>query len=268
MKDNVHYYDFQDAKGIVVSGDIHGEFNELVYKCCIQYKMTDTLIIVAGDCGFGFEQQGYYENVYNRNRERLSKSNNWVLFVRGNHDNPYYFNEYPIKHRRWMTIPDYAVVRACGHHILCVGGAISVDRSYRISDLHYHPTKQDDPLSRSTYWINEYPVFSVEKVDSISEACAIDTVVTHTAPSFCELTSKSSMANWAIRDEDLIAHVKYERQVMDKLLNYLKTKHHPLRYWFYGHFHQSWHQEIDGVQYNMLDIMELSELNIVNEKSM
>ena len=268
MKDNVHYYDFQDAKGIVVSGDIHGEFNELVYKCCIQYKMTDTLIIVAGDCGFGFEQQGYYENVYNRNRERLSKSNNWVLFVRGNHDNPYYFNEYPIKHRRWMTIPDYAVVRACGHHILCVGGAISVDRSYRISDLHYHQTKQDDPLSRSTYWINEYPVFSFEKVDSISEACAIDTVVTHTAPSFCELTSKSSMANWAIRDEDLIAHVKYERQVMDKLLNYLKTKHHPLRYWFYGHFHQSWHQEIDGVQYNMLDIMELRELNIVNEKSM
>ena len=27
------------------------------------------LIIVAGDCGFGFEQQGYYEKVYNRNRE-------------------------------------------------------------------------------------------------------------------------------------------------------------------------------------------------------
>lgn len=35
MKDNVQYYDFKDAKGIVVRGDIHGEFNELVYKCCI-----------------------------------------------------------------------------------------------------------------------------------------------------------------------------------------------------------------------------------------
>ena len=88
MSEENSFYDFPDAKGIVVSGDIHGEFSQLVYKCCVQYRMTDTLIIVAGDCGFGFEQPGYYENVYNRNRERLSKSNNWIVFVRGNHDNP------------------------------------------------------------------------------------------------------------------------------------------------------------------------------------
>ena len=119
MIEGYQTFDFPDAKGIVVCGDIHGEFNELVYKCCIQYRMTDTLIIVAGDCGFGFERQGYYENVYNHNRER---------------------------------------------------------------------------------------------------------------------------------------------QVMDKLLDYLKSHHHPLRHWFYGHFHQSWHQEIDLVQYNMLDIMELRDL--------
>lgn len=128
MNERVSFYDFPDAKGIAVSGDIHGEFNQLVYKCCVQYKMTDTLII------------------------------------------------------------------------------------------------------------------------------------THTAPSFCELASKTGIANMAIRDEDLSAHVKYERQVMDKILNYLKTKSQPLHHWFYGHFHQSWHQEIDGVQYNMLDIMELREL--------
>ncbi len=47
--------DFPKAKGIVVSGDIHGEFTKLVYKCCVQYGMTDTVVIVAGDCGFGFE---------------------------------------------------------------------------------------------------------------------------------------------------------------------------------------------------------------------
>ena len=261
MNEKDCFYDFPDAKGIAVSGDIHGEFNQLVYKCCIQYRMTDTIIIVAGDCGFGFEQPGYYENVYNRNRERLAKSNNWIVFVRGNHDNPAYFNDYPIKHRRWMTIPDYSIVKACGHTILCVGGAISVDRSYRISDPHYHVSKQDEPLARNIYWANEYPIFAVEKLDAISEKCAIDAIVTHTAPSFCELTSKTGIAaNMAIRDEDLTAHVKYERQVMDKILYYLKAKNHPLHHWFYGHFHQSWHQEIDGVQYNMLDIMELREL--------
>ena len=41
------------AKHIVVSGDIHGDFNTLVHKLCVQYKMQDTLLIVAGDCGFG-----------------------------------------------------------------------------------------------------------------------------------------------------------------------------------------------------------------------
>ncbi len=262
MAGKTHHFDFPEAKGVVISGDIHGEFNELVFKCCVQYGMTDTVIIVAGDCGFGFEQPGYYESVYNRNRARLSKSNNWILFVRGNHDNPAYFNDYPIKHRRWMTVPDYAVVRACGHEILCVGGAISVDRSYRMNHSTYHLPKKGEPLARNIYWANEYPVFDADKLDAISEDFAIDTIITHTAPSFCELTSKGGLfAEMAIRDEDLTEDVMNERQVIDKILDYLSSNHHPLRYWFYGHFHQSW-QAIDneGIQYNMLDIMELKEL--------
>ena len=51
---NTACLNFPKAKGIVVSGDIHEDFTQLVFKCCVQYEMTDTLIIVAGDCGFGF----------------------------------------------------------------------------------------------------------------------------------------------------------------------------------------------------------------------
>ena len=57
------FIEFPHAKGIVVSGDIHGDITPLVYKCCTQYGMTDTLIVVAGDCGFGFEKLGYYEHI-------------------------------------------------------------------------------------------------------------------------------------------------------------------------------------------------------------
>ena len=48
--------------------------------------------------------------------------------------------------------------------------------------------------------------------------------------------------------------------MIENLFNFPNAKSHPLRYWFYGHFHQSWHCEIDGIQYNMLDCMELREV--------
>ena len=38
-----------DAKSVVICGDIHGAFEEMVFKLCVQYGMTDTLLIVAGD---------------------------------------------------------------------------------------------------------------------------------------------------------------------------------------------------------------------------
>lgn len=77
---------------------------------CIQYGMADTLLIVAGDCGFGFEEPGYYENIFRHNSSRLAKSNNWIAMVRGNHDNPAYFSDERISHLRFRTIPDYSVV--------------------------------------------------------------------------------------------------------------------------------------------------------------
>lgn len=56
---NVFALTYPEAKSVVISGDIHGDFNELVFKLCIQYQMKDTLLVVAGDCGFGFEKKEY-----------------------------------------------------------------------------------------------------------------------------------------------------------------------------------------------------------------
>ena len=53
-----HTYSFPNAKNVVVCGDIHGEFNVVIYKLCVQYQMTDTVLIIAGDCGFGFDKPG------------------------------------------------------------------------------------------------------------------------------------------------------------------------------------------------------------------
>ena len=124
-------YVYSEAKQVVVCGDVHGAFETLVYKVCVQYSMTDTVIIVAGDCGFGFEKPNYYTTLYNRLAGRLCKANNWLLFVRGNHDDPSYFNEEKANYERFRCVPDYSVINVCGRNILCVGGAVSINRKYR-----------------------------------------------------------------------------------------------------------------------------------------
>ena len=183
-----------------------------------------------------------------------------MVFIRGNHDNPAYFNSQPIKHQRWMTLPDYSVIKACGRTILCVGGATSIDRLLRMASKQYHLPRPDDLLMPNVYWNNELPEFNKGRLDVIDRQCAIDIVITHTSPSFCELTSHHFLESWAERDENLMDDIRYERQVMDDIYNYLYTKNHPLRYWYYGHFHESWHAVIDDVMFNMLDIMELREI--------
>ena len=253
-------YEYPHAKSVVVSGDIHGDFVPLVFKCCIQYGMTDTLIIVAGDCGFGFEKPAYYENLYRRCQERLAKSNNWIVFLRGNHDNPAYFDQQAINHRRWKTLPDYSVIKACGHTILCVGGATSIDRTYRMAAKQYHQPNPADPFAPNVYWKDELPVYHEAKLDALDKRCAIDVVITHTSPSFCQLSSHVGLAAWAMQDEGLLDNVRNERKVMDDIHDYLYTHSHPLAYWYYGHFHRSWFAAIDGVNFHMLDIMELRDI--------
>lgn len=255
-----NFFDYPHAKSIVVSSDIHGDFTQLVYKCCVQYGITDTLIIVAGDCGFGFSKKSFYDSIYEKCRDKLSKANNWIVFVRGNHENPVYFEKGVVRHKRWMAVPDYSVIKACGHTILCVGGAISIDRRVRMMSKHWHPIVMDEPLAPNVYWPDEQPKFDIAKLDEIDKCTAIDTVITHTSPSFCELSSHFALEDWAMHDKNLMDDVKHERKVMDDLYNYLYTKNHPLHYWFYGHFHESWHAKIDDVVFNLLDIMELREI--------
>lgn len=135
-----------------------------------------------------------------------------------------------------------------------------MDRSLRLASKQYHHPDPKNPLAPNIYWMAESPFFDLEKLEALDEACIIDTVITHTAPSFCEQNSHQGLYNWAMQDEYLLCDVKHERQVMDDLHAHLHFKGHPLRHWFYGHFHHSWNAEIDGVIYDMLDIMDLREI--------
>ena len=40
-------FNYPEAKQVIVSGDIHGDFRSLVFKLCIRYGCKDTVLIVA-----------------------------------------------------------------------------------------------------------------------------------------------------------------------------------------------------------------------------
>ena len=170
--------------------------------------------------------------------------------------------------KRFIAIPDYSVINACNHSILCVGGAISIDRTYRLEAwskeqqkrLRFGNTEVVDDFSPSYYWQSESPTYNKEALMSILSEQKVDIVITHTSPSFCELLSKEGISKWTCNDKTLISDIQQEREVMNSLYETLKEHQQRVTHWCYGHFHQSWHSSIDGTLFKMLDIMEFYEL--------
>ena len=76
---------------ILCLGDLHGNFNFL--KNQIQSKkITDCTIIQVGDFGIGFTYKENDEQTLNSLNDFLKDVNVTMLAIRGNHDNPSFFN--------------------------------------------------------------------------------------------------------------------------------------------------------------------------------
>ncbi len=252
----MNQYDLSDYLNLVVCGDIHGEFPTLVHNIN-RLGIENSVIIVAGDCGIGFEKWEHYPQLYGKLRKSLDKSNNLLLFVRGNHDDPAYFNGDRIDYARMKCIPDYSVVKVPGRNVLCVGGATSIDRKHRMEAMWLEEVWRRRPV-RPTYWENETPVFYEFALAEIAAGgIKIDCVVTHTCPSFCYPQSKKGIEGWLAEDDTLAADLDSERAVMNRLHERLLADGHPVRDWFYAHFHDSHTEFIGDIRFALLGIMEL-----------
>ena len=60
--------------------------------------------------------------------------------------------------------------------------------------------------------------------------------------------------------KSLLSDVAHERMTMDNIYEKLKAMKMPFSKWYYGHFHQSHHESIDGILFSLLDIMEITTL--------
>ena len=234
-----------NSRSIVVMGDIHGAFHK-AYTLNVEHSC----IIVAGDCGFGFKSDQQIAEMYAKAKRVLERKDNLVLFVRGNHDAPMWFDGIRFNHGRMKCISDYTVVKNDRHNVLCIGGAVSVDRSWRIENFRKRKKSPD-------WWQDEIPFFNPEAIERITAAgIHIDTIVSHTCPSFAFPTRKKGVEEFLDCDVNLMQDLCKERNTMDEIYACLKTHNHPFKQWVYGHFHDSHRRVYNEVEYVLLNIGE------------
>lgn len=253
-----------DKPNVCFIGDIHGEFKS--FQGLMKYtNFRDTAYLICGDCGFGFEKKEYYSQIFNKLSRTASKMNCEFIFIRGNHDSREFFDKQIINRKCFKTIPDYSVIQTPNHNILCVGGAISVDRTYRwsLQDANamkyarYHRCSINEAkkLCKKVYWDNESCYYDEEKLSELKlNDIKIDIVCTHTGPSFIKPFGKENIEYWLLNDETLEKEITEEREIIDKIYHKLKEDEHPLNYWFYGHFHFHNSEYVDNTKFIMLDM--------------
>ena len=253
-------------------GDIHGNFNALLNWIKVK-DLRDCAIICCGDIGFGFERAGFYEMIMSEFEFECADRSCTVFMFRGNHDDPSYFDGEKICSEHFKAIPDYSVIRrlidekaVVFQNILCVGGAISVDRCQRLKEWNDKVTKYawhsgksfedaEKSIGKKWYWENEGIVYDGNEIDKLLEnGIKIDVVCTHTCPSFCQPTTKKGIEEALEKDPKLEDDITIERSRVDMIANKLKEDGHPVKKWVYGHFHGHNYDIINGVVYIMLDM--------------
>ena len=253
-----------DKPNVCFVGDIHGNF-EALKGLMKKTGFRDTVYIVCGDIGLGFHKKEYYSQIFNKLSRTASKLNCEFMFIRGNHDEKKYFDKQLIHRKCFKTIPDYSVIKAPSHSILCIGGAISIDRGYRkekfekqaeaISEYNNISLNEAKKIADVLYWDDEPCYFDEEKLSQLKlNNINIDIVCTHTCPSFVKPFGKIGIEYWLDKDKMLSADIDNERAVMDSVYNKLKDEGHEMKLWIYGHFHFHNTDYIGNTKFVMLDM--------------
>lgn len=219
-------------------GDIHGELKKLVWLLTEKYKLYNGSIIVAGDFGVGFGRPGSLDVMYQGVSEKLEKHDITIYVVRGNHDNPEYFDGQHDR-SRLKFLEDHKVYTIEGKEIYPIGGAVSIDRNDRIQA---NEECEKYGSRKRCWWPGEKPTYKTENLPD-----RVDYIVSHEAPlSFDPVIVRKTedLSIW----EDIVESRKY--------LNFVLGEINCSR-WFHGHYHFSTSGAYGDILYRGLDIEEI-----------
>ncbi len=221
---------------MVVIGDVHGKWTKLLLNL-VHSELKDTNFIQVGDFGLGF-----YPNDLTHLKaidEYLIQTNNHLYVIRGNHDNPIYFNKCKPSFTNIHLLSDWSYHIIEGKKGLFIGGAISIDRNTRTPNRDY--------------WKDEaifYPSDDFKFRD-------VDFVITHDCPTFINpITDKNSPI---FKDNpDLYKDCLNGRKILDWIWDEIPKE--KLQKWCYGHYHWSERTYVDNTAFIKLAELEMVEL--------
>ena len=180
-----------------------------------------------------------------------------MYVIRGNHDDPSYFKgNHLFSHLQFL--PDYTIVETQNNRrVLCIGGAISIDRipAKKQNEIN---VKYNKPLK---FWEDEGFILREDILENVK---GIDTVITHTAPTYCIPTVKEGYPNFMNdllkEDPTLFDDIREERSKLDIMFKLLKNNNH-IQYHVYGHFHRYDITDNGFTQHVVLNKCDFFEIN-------
>lgn len=198
-------------------------------------NFSNSLIIFTGNCGIGCDDMDYNE-YFTKLNKILEYNNTFVMFIRGNDDNPSYFDGKSLNLSNIKAIPDYSIIEVDGKNMLCIGGGLSINRLWK-KDHEKKLNSLNGNIKKTLYWENEVPVFDADAIKEIAKNITeLYCVVSHSAPSFVVPDKELFDDTWSDIDKALINDARATRITYDRIFFSLQENGIKPNYWAYGHF--------------------------------
>lgn len=228
-------------KNVILTGDTHGWVQTRlgnIQRNMPECKPEETAVIILGDAGLN-----YWLDSSDKKRKRDSAKYGYTIYcVRGNHEerpeNLEYNTVYDFEVNGLVfQDPDFANIKyfvdggeynICGHSILVIGGAYSIDKWYRLARAGYAPEEAEIANPKKCGWFKD-ELLTAQEMSAISDNVNgkhFDFVFSHTCPISWEPT-------------DLFLGCIDQTQVdksMEIWMDELK-EHINWRVWCFGHYH-------------------------------